>query len=192
MSKLILIISAFALSLIGHAQQMLELCDEDTSKIFSYTTNSGVQGIYYWSVNGGPTVIDGPTYDIVWSNYGEGTHTITVGFDDGIGCPAEPVSLIVNVDICVTSTMWAPNCFTPDGDENNNMWLPVGTNYSEPYYFIMNRWGNVVFESYDLDSGWDGNSKGEKCQDGVYVYILRWKDYDDRNKQMQGHITLIR
>jgi gliding motility-associated-like protein len=171
---------------------MLELCDEDTSKIFSYTTNAGVQGVYIWSVYGGPPVIDGSTYDIVWSNYGEGPHTITVNFDDGIGCPAEPVSLIVNVEICATTTMWAPNCFTPDGDENNNIWNPIGYNYREPHYFIVNRWGNTIFECNDLSLGWDGTFDGRPCPDGVYVYILRWKDYDNRSYQRQGHITLLR
>jgi gliding motility-associated-like protein len=192
MKKLILIIIAFSLSLIGHAQQMLELCDEDTSEIFSYTTDTGVPGIYYWSVDGGPSVIDGPTYDIVWSNYGAGIHTITVGFDDGIGCPAEPVTLTVNVEICVTSNMWTPNCFTPDGDENNNIWAPIGTNYKEPYFFIVNRWGNTVFESYDLSQGWDGSYGGKMCQDGVYIYVLRWKDFDDYHYVKHGHITLLR
>jgi gliding motility-associated-like protein len=192
MRKSFLIILAFALSLIGHAQQMLELCDEDTSEVFSYTTNAGVPGTYYWQVDGGPVVIDGPTYDIVWGNYGEGTHTITVGFDDGIGCPAEPVNLTVNVEICVKSTMWAPNCFTPDGDENNNIWQPIGTNYRDPYFFIMNRWGNTVFESYDLSYGWDGSYRGKMCQDGVYIFVLRWKDPDNRRYEKHGHITLLR
>ena len=179
---------------LSYSQQSLslELCDEDTTKVFTYTTNSGVPGSYYWSVNGNPPVIDGPSYGIVWGNYGEGTHTITVGFDDAIGCPAEPVSLTVSVEICETTTMWAPNCFTPDGDENNNIWMPMGQNYSDPYYFIVNRWGNVIFESYSLNIGWDGSYGGKMCQDGVYVYVLRWKDSKGKLNQAHGHLTLLR
>jgi gliding motility-associated-like protein len=172
--------------------QNLTLCDEDTLAVYTYSTNAGVSGTYFWSIDGNAPVIDGPSYDIVWGLYGEGFHTITVNFDDGIGCPAEPVSLNVNVEICATTTMWVPNCFTPDGDENNNEWKPIGTNYYDPYVFIVNRWGNLIFESYDINKGWDGTYGGNLCQDGIYIYVLRWRDWDGKSHQAHGHITLLR
>jgi gliding motility-associated-like protein len=179
---------------LSYSQEFLsiELCDDDTNKIFTYTTDTGIPGSYYWSVDGNSPVIDGPSYSIVWGMYGEGTHTVTVGFDDAIGCSAEPVNLTVNVEICETTTMWAPNVFTPDGDENNNVWIPIGSNYSDPYLFIVNRWGNLIFESYNLSLGWDGTVSGKMCQDGVYIYFLQWRNSKNELNQTHGHITLIR
>jgi gliding motility-associated-like protein len=174
------------------SQQILKLCDEDTLSIHTYTTNSGVPGVYFWSVDGGPEVIDGPSYDIAWNLYGSGWHIVSVRFEDGIGCPSDPISLNVNVEICATTTMWAPNCFTPDGDEVNNIWKPVGVNYFDEYFFIVNRWGNLIFESSNLNIGWDGTYGGKMCQDGVYVYVLRWKDWNGKLHQTHGHLTLLR
>jgi gliding motility-associated-like protein len=168
------------------------LCDEDSLAVFSYTTDAGTPGIYFWSIDGGVQVIDGPTYQVVWGLYGEGWHTLTVNFQDDLGCEAEPVSINVNVDICATTTMWAPNCFTPNGDESNNVWKPIGTNYFDEYFFIVNRWGNMIFESRDLNVGWDGSYSGKMCQDGVYIYYLQWKDWDGRLKSTHGHITLLK
>jgi gliding motility-associated-like protein len=192
MKKLILFLLISLYSPLFAQNQNIILCDDDTMSVFTYSTSTGTQGSYYWQIDNGPQVIDGSSYGIVWGLYGEGLHTITVNFDDGVGCPAEPVNLYVNVEICVTTTMWAPNCFTPDGDENNNIWSPIGTNYKDPYYFIVNRWGNTIFESYDLNVGWDGSYGGKECQDGVYIFVLRWKDWDDRHHQKHGHITLLR
>ena len=180
------------ISSIAHSQHNIELCDEDTMKIFTYSTDAGVPGIYFWSVDGAPPVIDGSSYDVVWGMFGEGIHTITVEFEDGIGCPADPVTINVDVTICQTTTMWAPNCFTPDGDENNNIWSPVGYNYQEANYFIVNRWGQVIFESFNLAYGWDGTYQGKMCPDGVYLFVLDWKDYKGKRYTRQGHITLLR
>ena len=184
---LLLFLSSFTFS-----QQSLELCDDDTTKIFTYSTDAGIPGYYEWSIDGGVSVIDGPSYSVVWGLYGEGNHTISVSFTDDAGCSSDEIDLTVFVEICQTSSMWVPNCFTPDGDENNNIWLPIGSNYSEPYYFIVNRWGETVFESYDLSIGWDGTYNGKMCTDGVYVYVIKWKDYEGSIQQKHGHITLVR
>ena len=191
MKNLILTI-LILISINSYSQHVIELCDEDTMNVFTYSTDAGVPGIYYWTIDGGVSVIDGPSYDVVWGMFGEGFHTITVEFEDGIGCPADPISLMVNVTICQTTTMWAPNCFTPDGDENNNIWSPIGYNYQEANYFIVNRWGQVIFESFNLEYGWDGTYQGKMCPDGVYIFVLNWKDYKGARRSRHGHITLLR
>jgi gliding motility-associated-like protein len=183
-----LIINAFAFS----QQQVLTLCDEDTMSVFTYSTSAGTAGTYFWSIDGNPPIIGSTSYSIIWGYYGSGYHTISVDFYDDAECPAEPVSITVKVELCASTTMWAPNCFTPDGDENNNVWVPVGTNVRDPYFFIVNRWGNLLFESYDLNVGWNGTYGGNECQDGVYVYVLRWRDWAGKSYQQYGHLTLLR
>lgn len=75
---------------------------------------------------------------------------------------------------------YVPNAFTPDGDVYNETFKPVFTSGFDPYNFhmvIYNRWGEVVFESYDASAGWDG-SYGDKgiISDGVYTWSIEFKE----------------
>jgi len=190
MKKLIILFLLIS-NIIFSQQQNIIIC-EDTSKSFSYSTNSGIPGIYFWSIDGSPEVSGGPTYNISWNTYGQGLHTVSVRFESELGCLSDPIVLNVFVDGCSSTVVWAPNTFTPNGDENNNTWMPIGVNYQYPYYFIINRWGNIIFESYDFNLGWDGTYKGKMCQDGVYFYSINWKDLKGEFYQKHGHITLLR
>ena len=61
---------------------------------------------------------------------------------------------------------------------------------------IWTRWGELIFESSDLDYGWDGTFKGKKCPFGVYTYKIKYKGYGikfiDEGITRIGSLTLIR
>jgi gliding motility-associated-like protein len=82
-----------------------------------------------------------------------------------------------------------PNVFTPNGDGSNDIYFVSSKGLTEFNMTIVNRWGNVVFESNDSQIGWDGTSNGMKCSDGVYFYILNAKSQTKEYKK-HGHITL--
>jgi len=113
-------------------------------------------------------------------------------YQDGLFCPSDTVYFTVTLLECPTSSMWAPNSFTPNGDKDNNIWCPVGYNYFKEHFFIVNRWGEIIFESYDLNNGWNGTYMGNLCQQDVYVYVLEWYSIDNRYFRKYGHITLLR
>ena len=92
--------------------------------------------------------------------------------------------------------LYAPNTFTPDGNNVNDLWIPV---YSSPQYVkrynldIYNRWGERVFETTDISQGWDAtHNGGQLCQDGIYTWKINFRWYDQRTFQLTGHITLIK
>ncbi|MEJ6589338.1 MAG: gliding motility-associated C-terminal domain-containing protein, partial [Crocinitomicaceae bacterium] len=92
--------------------------------------------------------------------------------------------------------LYAPNTFTPDGNNVNDLWIPV---YSSPgnvkrYNLdIYNRWGERVFETTDISQGWDAtHNGGQLCQDGIYTWKINFRWYDQRTFQLTGHITLIK
>lgn len=93
---------------------------------------------------------------------------------------------------------YVPNSFTPDGDELNNTFKPVFTAGFDPYNYnmkIYNRWGELIFESKDVDYGWDGAYMGAKglCQEGTYIWVIEFKLLNkDVHKRINGHTTLIR
>jgi len=53
--------------------------------------------------------------------------------------------------------------------------------------------GQYIFETNDIEAGWDGSIKGEKCPAGLYVYVADYEFQDDFEiKSSRGSFTLIR
>ena len=75
------------------------------------------------------------------------------------------------------------------------VWIPI---FSSPQYLkrynldIYNRWGERVFETTDLNQGWDGTYQGSPVQDGTYTWKINFRWYDQRAFELTGHITLIK
>ena len=74
--------------------------------------------------------------------------------------------------------MYAPNAFTPDGDEHNQNWRIhiVGIDVYDFQLQLFDRWGELIWESRDPEAGWDGTFKGQPCQVGTYTWVVRAKD----------------
>jgi gliding motility-associated-like protein len=91
---------------------------------------------------------------------------------------------------------YVPNTFTPDGDEFNQQFTPVMTAGMDPYDYhleIYNRWGEIVFESYDITQGWDGTFNGYIAAQGAYTWKLEFGMLDDDSSVVAtGHVNLIR
>ncbi|WP_300660963.1 PKD domain-containing protein, partial [Fluviicola sp.] len=100
------------------------------------------------------------------------------------------------VEIADELIYYVPNTFTPDGDEHNNVFLPVFNNSFDKQSYTMlifNRWGEVLFESHDLAVGWDGTYFGEMCKEGQYAYKIVIKQRNrDKRIEVIGHVNLFR
>ncbi|MDX2360913.1 MAG: gliding motility-associated C-terminal domain-containing protein [Crocinitomicaceae bacterium] len=118
-----------------------------------------------------------------------------------------PVTLIVTTEHGCTDTLtlildvvddilfYAPNSFTPDGDEFNQTWefSVLGIDIYDFELFIFDRWGEVIWESHDPTVGWDGTYKGRIVEAGTYQWIARVKSpYDDNKKIFNGSISILR
>lgn len=90
---------------------------------------------------------------------------------------------------------YIPNAFTPDGNEYNDTFKPVfsvGIDPNDFSMYIYNRWGQVIFETRDIKSGWDGTYNGEIVQDGLYSYSIQFKvARKDDKRTIQGHFSKI-
>lgn len=87
-----------------------------------------------------------------------------------------------------------PDAFTPNKDDKNETYRPVGLNITKEFYLfqIFNRWGEVVFESTDPDKGWDGTYSGKLAQMGVYAYKLKARLYSGEEVDYNGVVHLMR
>lgn len=118
-----------------------------------------------------------------------GTYSLTV--TDSNGCHSSDTIAIAG-DSCLSSVLWIPNIFTPNGDGKNDTFRVGSYNITEFKALIFNRWGELIYEWNDVNGGWNGNYKGRQCPDGVYVYLIRAKGIDNALYDKAGHITLIR
>lgn len=87
-----------------------------------------------------------------------------------------------------------PNIFTPNGDGKNEFFKLINPeNIIELNIIILNRWGNVVFESNDIDFIWNGKimNTGEECTEGVYFYKATLTDAYE-SKEETGYVHLAR
>lgn len=121
-----------------------------------------------------------------------GDYPITLTVTNAAGC-IDSVTFVVQIisDVLI----FAPNTFTPDDDEFNQTWLVYmsGIDVYDFELVLYNRWGEIVWESYDVSVGWDGTYGGKPVQDGTYSWFIRCADLTNDNKyEFQGHVNVIR
>ncbi len=88
-------------------------------------------------------------------------------------------------------TLFIPNTFTPNGDGLNDMFGPIGEGVSEFQMLIYNRWGQLIFESYDINKQWDGKYNGTTVQTDAYVYSVYAKGYKKGRFHKNGTVKVI-
>lgn len=93
---------------------------------------------------------------------------------------------------CIDSDAFIPNTFTPNGDGENDIFRVRGLKVMEVYLAIYNRWGEQVFETHDLNKGWDGNYKNKPADGGVFGWYLKVKCINGEETFKKGNVTLIR
>ena len=100
-----------------------------------------------------------------------------------------------DVYIIPYTTIFVPNTFTPNGNGNNDVFLSFGEYVDDFHMMVFDRWGNLIFESYDQDKGWDGKANGGKylAQEDTYVWVITYTEQHSKAKhKIIGHVNLIR
>lgn len=92
----------------------------------------------------------------------------------------------------VESVADLPSAFSPNGDGENDILYVRGYNVERIHLQIFNRWGQLVFESYDINNGWDGTFQGLEQPMEVYGYVLKVEYKDGSHSDLQGNVTLLR
>lgn len=92
----------------------------------------------------------------------------------------------------LTSSLYIPNTYTPNGDVNNEYFRVYATNLEEFEIMIFNRWGELLLETRDVNFIWDGTYMGDPVQIGMYVYKLVARGTDAVRYDHIGHITVLR
>ena len=123
----------------------------------------------------------------ILSVYQAGEYYVYV--EDQNGC--SDISNVVNVNEVPRTELYVPNSFTPNADMHNELFVVYGENIKTYSMKIFDRWGDLLFESEDIQKHWDGYFMGEKVEQGKYLYHIEIVGEDNVLFTKSGIINLI-
>jgi gliding motility-associated-like protein len=86
-----------------------------------------------------------------------------------------------------------PNVFSPNMDLINEQFtIKTICDFTKYELKILNRWGNIVFDSQNPTETWDGNFNGKACTEGVYFYLLNYETQNLKKQEKNGFLQLLR
>ena len=141
--------------------------------------------------------IENPSQILQWNDGSTGP-TLEV---DGFGRYWATVS---NLNCASSDSVWIkrdcylniPNSFSPNADGRNDYFIPrqlLSAGLKEFSLKIFNRWGELIFETNNLDGrGWDGKYGGVDQPLGVYVYLIDAQWNNNYRNSFKGNVTLLR
>jgi PKD repeat protein len=157
-------------------------------------SNESIDAVgYYWNFGPyGASVDQNPTFTFPDEDLAE--FPVCLYVSNEFGCTDT---------MCHTVTMdsqlqvWVPNAFTPEQDGLIEIFLPVinGANPSTYHFMIFDRWGTLIFESFDIGEPWIGDIRGGNgfAQNDTYVWRLEVQPLADRSlKVFTGFVTVLR
>jgi gliding motility-associated-like protein len=151
--------------------------------IYQFTDQSTGANGWIWNFGDGNTsTSQDPNY--VYS--GGGTYTVTLIATNAAGCSDTATLTVISGEGIVI-----PNVFSPNGDTRNDLFEIQSSGLNEFSLQIFDRWGLLMFETTDINTGWNGkNMAGKLCPEGTYYFILTAiSDTNDWSKA--GHLTLL-
>ncbi len=166
---------------------------ETETQFVDYSEGDPVQ----WSWTFGAGVIPSTSFEqnptVVYPQGIADIYPLTLYVTNEFGCQD---SIISQVEVINDVIVYAPNIFTPDNDEFNQTWRVYisGIDIYDFHLTLFNRWGEVVWESYNPDASWNGTYGGtSEVQDGTYVWVINAKDsYNDKKYEFRGTVSILR
>jgi gliding motility-associated-like protein len=150
-----------------------------------------------WSWNfGDPTTLSdsASTQNAAYTYSSEfgATYPVYLQVTNQYGCVDDTtIDVIVEPDFA----FFIPNAFTPNGDGVNDGFYGAGYGITKYEIWIFDRWGNLIFNTKDINEAWDGSVQGkggDLAQIDVYVWKVMLTDVFDKRHKYIGHVSLVK
>jgi gliding motility-associated-like protein len=142
-------------------------------------TVNNLTGIYLWNDGSNSNTLTVKEPGVYWLKV------------DNNGCMASD-----SIEFKKCSEIWVPNVFTPNDDGINDVFKATTKEINKLQMMIYNRWGNLIFETQDINTGWNGKYAGGDAQSGVYYWAIKYTENRTFNKNVEkeihGSVTLLR
>jgi len=113
----------------------------------------------------------------------------TLMVNSEVGCGSSSSSALVKV----YKDVYVPTAFTPNNDGKNDVFrVTAADNYRRFKLLVYNRWGQVIFETADINKGWDGKFRDVQLASDVYIYYMEIITASNKKIMKKGTVTLIR
>lgn len=131
------------------------------------------------------------SFNTYYSFPDSGNYEVVQFLSNEFGCTDTTIQL-VRVDIGYK--VYIPGAFTPNDDGNNDVFRIYGEDIATAEIKIFNRWGELLYTSYDPENGWDGKTKlGDKIvPGGLYLYSIDLFDRFGNKYDYDGTIQVLR
>ena len=145
-----------------------------------------------WTIpNGSPSSSTSTNPSITFTNLSEGFYPITLTVSNQDGCID---SITKYIEYKTMSIIYAPNTFTPDGDNYNNDWQFFISGFDTERFSvkIFDKWGELIWETTDPTSTWNGHYKEKMVQNGMYTWVMTASvQSNDDVKFFTGHVNVL-
>lgn len=153
---------------------------------FVFTNQSTGAASYLWNFGDGRTSNEtNPVYEYRRS----GTFTVCLTATNEFNCVDK---ICKELQASIFPIIDLPTAFSPNGDGKNDILRIRGYGIEKVHLQIFNRWGEKVFETTELDKGWDGKYKGVLQEMDTYGFLLTAEFVDGTTDKKQGNVTLMR
>jgi len=156
------------------------------NEAIKFTNKSSGASSYYWAFGDGTSSqVDHPSH--LYKRTGQ--YKVCLQAKNQWGCIHQTCKL---VDAEIFPAIDVPTGFSPNGDNVNDVLYVRGAAIETFSFKVYNRWGEKVFETDDINRGWDGSFKGKQQEMEAYAWILDATFVDGSAIHKTGNVTLLR
>ena len=156
-----------------------------------FQNNSSQAETYEWDFGNGETASSTNLTNENTTYNEEGNFIVQLIVTEGACADTAYQVIIVNLLLPLYFDM--PNVFSPNNDGSNDVFTIKPVNAISLDMVILNRWGNVVYESSDVNGTWNGKNKntGSMCTPGTYFYKFTITGQDEVSETHHGFVQLV-
>lgn len=133
--------------------------------------------------------------DYTWSTGATGVTSILVSEPGVYTVTIENECYTFSDDAVITTYLCdieAPNIISLSSTNGNNTWFVESDGIADFECVIVNRWGNLIYEYFDINGGWNGQDmNGRLVEEGVYFYNIKAKAFGGEEVLKHGFITVV-
>ena len=190
--KKLLIVALFLISRLALSQnQTIELCDAN-QRTFQYTAVGSPNCDWQWQIFFNERLIITDNRKDIQINFDTpGNYRLTLKIENDL-CESESQEYMISVIECRMPILSVPTAFTPNRNGLNEIFKIKAGYIQSVSLQIFTRWGNLIFASTDLETGWDGTINGSPSPEGVYICVVDYVDAFGNFGQKVTSLTLYR
>lgn len=161
------------------------ILDEATINFINNSSSNDILSYLWYFDDGDSSIIENPVHTYT----SEGIYRVYLYATTAFGCVnLDSLDVRIHPDFAV----YPPNAFTPNGDGENDTFVVKGTGINSYNIKIFSRWGELIFESDDINDSWDGTYNGSPVSTGTYAYKIVYQSMINIDYAIQGSVTVIR